>query len=139
MNNLMTRLLEAFTFRADFRMGHWLASKAQARQWQIASAVSNVIAQVLVAMPGTMLINSIGGILMAGLLYLLPARLSVGTGQVMVVQAIGSVVLIVACHLIRMPFILVESLAFIWAIYCGVVLLGLVLKYIQTPKTQMPE
>lgn len=139
MNSLMSRLLEAFTFRVDFRMSLWLASKAQARQWQIASAVSNVLAQVLVAMPGTMLLNSIGGILMAGLLYLLPARLSAGTGQVMVVQSVGSVVLIVACHLIRLPFVLVESLAFIWAIYCGVVLLGMVLKYIQTPKTQMPD
>lgn len=138
MSAAFLRAWHAFTFRADFRLSHWKVSQKEARSWLIAAAVANVIAQVFVAHPGAVIWNSLGGLVTTAVLWYIPARLSAAAGGLLVVQAIGSVVVIVAAHLIRLPGALIETLAWLWSIYGTVALAALALKYFQTPKTQMP-
>lgn len=138
MQGGMHRAWKALSFRSDFRLSMWKADTREARSWLIAAAIVNVVAQLVVATPGAWISNSILGLLTVVCFWCLPSRLGAGLGPLLVVQAVGSVVVIVIGHLLHLPFVFIEALAWIWALYCTAAMAKLGLNYFQTPKTQMP-
>jgi hypothetical protein len=138
MNRTLIRLRQAFTFRVDYRLSVWLSSKPTARAWLIAAAGTNAAAQLLVAADGAFLANTLFGLMLPALLWRMAPRLSAGAGTVLVAQSVGSLVVILLGHLLGLPVALIEVAAWVWAIYSSLVLGALALKYLRTPKTQMP-
>lgn len=130
------RFWQAMTLRTNFRHYAWRVTAQEGRTLLVLATVADLLAQWWLGEPNLMTL--IAAVALPCLFWRLPGRLAAGAGGVLLVQSLGSMVVILAATLVGLPRFFVEGAALAWWFYCITALVLLGLSYFRTPKSQMP-
>ncbi|WP_087865543.1 hypothetical protein [Comamonas thiooxydans] len=132
----MKRLVHPYLFRVNFRDAHWNASKTQARCWLAGAVVAGMLTQFYVGYFNvlTVVLTLAFPAFMA--LYL-PPVLSAALGGTLVVQALGSLLLMKVLATVGVPYFMRELAGSGWVLLNAGVNLAMALSYLRTPKNEV--
>lgn len=130
------RFYQAMTLRTNFRHYAWKVSSAEGRVLLVLATVADLLAQWWLGEPNMMTL--VAAVALPCLFWRLPSRLVAGAGGVLLVQSLGSMVVILLLTAAGLPHFGVEGAALAWWFYCITALVMLGLSYMRTPKAQMP-
>lgn len=131
------RLWQAFALRSNFRHHAWSVQAGEARALLVLSLFVDLLAQFWLGDPD--LLTVAASALLPICFWNLPSRLAAGAGGLLLVQATGSILVVLLTTLVGLPHFLVDAAAFTWWLYCFTALVMLFLAYLRTPKSQMPQ
>lgn len=134
-HTLWQRLLAPYFFRVDFRRACWLDTPVQAYLWLAGAVLSDVSAQLLVGKPST--VSLLVSLATPALWLFTPARLAGAAGNLMVVQALGSIGWAYGLSLLGASWWFGSSVLVVWQGWSVAALIVMVLRYIRTPKSEM--
>lgn len=137
LKNPTWRLLGPIFLRTDWRHRYWAATKKTAYGWLAASFLADLLAKSIVGQWNWWLL--LLAVVAPLVLSRFPARLAAAAGGLLVSQALASIGLAVALFALGVPYVIRELALGVWALWCAIALVYLIITYIRTPRREMPD
>ena len=132
---LAHRLLDPLLLRVDFTHTSWAQSPWTARAWLAGAVVADLAVQFVAGQPTwwTVLLS----LLTLACFWYAPPRLTGAIGALYIMQALGSLVVVLILAAFTEDNAVLNVGALIWWAWCVFALVKLILAYIRTPKALM--
>lgn len=132
---LAHRLLDPLLLRVDFTHTSWAQSPLTARAWLAGAVVADLSVQFVAGQPSwwTVLFS----LLTLACFWLVPARLTGAVGALYIMQALGSLAVVILLASFTDNLTLINVGALLWWAWCVFALVKLILAYLRTPKALM--
>lgn len=132
----MKRLWQPYLFQVNFQDVHWQSSPATTKRWLAAAVIAGLVTQFFVGYFNVLTVL-LTIAFPAFLAFYMPPVLAAAFGGTLMVQAIGSLILMKVLLSVGIPYALRELAGSGWVLFNVAVNLAMALRYLRTPKDKL--